>query len=185
MCKFIYKWLVDAKASSYDLGIVKSVNTIDDYNLWNENKINGDKDSERSISFVDFRYYKTSYEGKTIVDIFYKNIHLHVSIGGKEKIYSVRIKAQDDEDLWTLRVDSNGKIDHSHPVNETYEVYVWYQLPILDITTVDGYVYRHGNWDKYVYRTMSDFFQEVNGYTLNSRFNDFYRKGGKEPKQNV
>jgi hypothetical protein len=65
--------------------------------------------------------------------------------------------------------------DFSHTVNEAYEVYVWYLLPILDISKIDGHVYKSGTWDKYVYKRMSDFFASVKGETDTSKFNGYYK----------
>jgi hypothetical protein len=168
MNNFLYKWLVESKSRNYDLYIKNAITIIEKYNLWHSNDYPLTIDDLES----DFSAFKTVTDGKTVVDIFKKNIHIHVSVTEREKIYSIRIKEPGAE--WDFEV-KNGVIDFSHPTNKYYEVYVWYIVPVLDITTSEGYVYKHGSWDKYVYRTMRDFFSDTNDETDSSKFNSFYK----------
>ena len=171
MNNFLYKWLVDNKSRNYDLQIKNAISVIEKYNLWDEYD-SSEFEGGGGILTNDRTAIKTAAEGKTVYNIFKGNVHIHVSITEREKIYSIRLKEPSDEP-WFFET-KDGKTDFSHPKNKTFEVYVWYIVPVLDITTSEGYVYKHGTWDKYVFRTMRDFFSEINNETDSSKFNSFY-----------
>lgn len=188
MCKFIYKWLVENKAAKYEFDISDAIEIMEKYGLFNSLNANVSDDLKK-FTYVggdgaminDVCYFKQVREGCPIYDMFFGNLHIHVNDGEDQKIYSIRIKKQ--EESWVCPIKDN-RIDPSHPTNDNYEVYVWYRVPILDITKVDGYVYHSGSWDKVVYREMFDFFNAVNEETLRSRFNANYRKKKDEKKVN-
>lgn len=177
MFGFVYKWLVEGKAGNYEFGISDAIDILEKYELFDSLRVEnrGDKFSDLGGEAMinDVCYFKQIREDRPIYDMFFGNLHIHVNDGEDQKIYSVRIKKQ--EDNWVCPIN-DGRIDPSHPTNENYEVYVWYRVPILDITKVDGYVYHSGSWNKSVYREMSDFFQAVNEETDHSRFNANYKK---------
>jgi hypothetical protein len=78
------------------------------------------------------------------------------------------------DDNWTFS-EVNGEIDYSHPTNQTYEVFVWYNVPILDFTKCVGYNYKNGSWDKYFYQTLKKFFKDVENVTDKNKFNEYYK----------
>lgn len=184
MCKFVYKWLVDAKlkSSAYIYHIVRAIEVLEKYNLWTTNKYEnfnvadwqGRKLTHRFISDTYFTYFKREDGKKTVYDLFYDNLHIHASVSDKEKIYSIRIKKADEE--WACPIEVDGTINTSHPQNDTFEVYVWYSLPILDFTRVEDDEYRHGNWDKYVYLGMNAFVEEIENNTVTAKFNNEYKR---------
>ena len=97
-----------------------------------------------------------------------------MSVSDTERIYSIRIKKQESE--WVCRYDKFSEtIDFSHPLNDYFEVYVWYSVPVLDVTKANGFVYKHGTWDKYVYKTLNDFFSNIESKTDEYRFNEYYK----------
>lgn len=175
MCKLIYQWLAEAKARNYSISIKSAIKTIEKYGSWDDptdiNKVlpNG------SVSEITGNAnFKRVSEDKEVYDLFYDNLHIHVSVSESEKIYSIRIK--NPHDPWTCPFNAEKMMpDFSHPVNEHYEVYVWYLVPVLDITSAEGDMYKHGTWDKYVYKKMSDFFEKIRGETDTSKFNGYYK----------
>ena len=191
MFNLVFKWLIDSKARNYyQSEIEDAIEVITKYGLWDRmNPMeNGgliqcddpDEENHKARIFLGKNcYFCKAKDDKMIVDIFHKDIHIHASLSETEKIYSVRIKKR--EDVWTFDIESDdSRFDPSHPVNETYEVYVWYLVPILDITKVDGYVYKHGSWDKQVYKEMEEFFESIDAETQNSRFNVNYKMKNKK-----
>jgi hypothetical protein len=118
-------------------------------------------------------YIKKKKDEKDVFDLFFENLHVHISISDNEKIFSIRLKKADD--IWRFK-DDEGNIDFSHPINQTYEVYVWYEVPVLDITKSVGCIYKNGTWDKYFYITVKKFLNNVKGITDNSQFNEAYKQ---------
>ena len=176
MFNFVYKWLSEYRSRSYDLRIKEAIDVIEKYNLWYQ----GDLDSAGgSVLIPDIAYFKVEDGKKTVYDLFYYNLHIHVSASDKEEIFSVRIKSPDGKWL-CLRTDAplDGKMRFitSRPSNSYYEVYVWYHVPVLDLTTANGYIYKHGSWDKYVYQTMENFFEDIDEFKDVSKFNSYYKK---------
>ena len=175
MCKFIYRWLAETKSSTYDLKIKDAINTIEKYGEWDRESSDSVVPCGGTVEIHGNAFFKREKDGKSVYDIFYDNLHIHVSVTETEKIYSIRIKKPDE--YWTCVYDTNSmRSDFSHPINEYYEVYVWYLVPVLDITKSDGYVYKHGTWDKYVYRTMESFFADCRGEMDVSKFNNYYKQ---------
>ena len=123
----------------------------------------------------DCARFKREKGGKTVYDIFFENIHVHVSVSEAERIYSIRVKRP--EQTWVVPFCDTSDLppDFGRPTNEYYEVYVWYNVPVLDITKAEGYVYKHGSWDKYVYKKMLNFFDDAKKETHASKFNDYYK----------
>ena len=180
MFNFVYSWMLNGKSRDYKMCIEEAIDVINNYDLWsvlNDVVTSGSGEFSRDGHIVNFSanfYFRTNREDKTLVDLYYGNLHIHASISEAEKIYSVRIKNRNED--WQIDVDKGP----SHPCNETYEVYVGYLIPILDVSEVDEFRYNHGKWDKYVYITMSDFFEEINKHTIVRRLNDTYKNYKKE-----
>ena len=169
MCKFFYKWLVETKSNRYQENIMSAINTIEKFGEWHtvEKKIG-------SVTIADDYNFKRVKDNKVVYDIFRENLHIHVSVSPTEEIYSVRVK--NPNDFWTFKYDGDkSEPDYGHPTNEYYEVYIWYLVPVLDITTSEGFIYKHGTWDKYVLRKMNSFFGEIRMETNTSRFNSYYK----------
>ena len=174
MRNIFYSFLADAKTGSYNLEIDKSVDIIEKYGLWSPNEVSTD-----SVLVNERDFFKRVEEGKTVYDLYYDSIHIHISNGTQpsEQICSIRVKKQNDAWECPTKFGYDGEkiIDASHPKNDSYEVYVWYDVPVLDVTRAIGYVYKHGNWDKYVYKTMKAFFGTILAETDTSKFNEDYK----------
>lgn len=187
MVNFLYRLLIDTRANTYDSFIREAVKTIEEFGKWDTNDaaaynmITEDAEHlESDEAYVpDETYFKRpTKDGNGVVyDMFMGNLHLHISLRDNEKIYSIRIKRQGENWICPiLDCENGGKIlDSSHPRNKYYEVYVWYTVPVLDITSASGYVYRHGNWDKYIYKSMDKFFRKIKEFTDDSKFNKEYK----------
>ena len=182
MINFFYRLLVDTRINTYDNYIKEAFDVIESYGLWADNRVeNFIKDeavAAEHLVLEDAFIKRPTKDGDGVVyDIFFENLHLHVSLRENEKIYSVRIKHQNDVWLCPVYEGEGGKryVDASHPENNTYEVYVWYSVPVLDITHAVGYVYRHGTWDKYIYKSMNKFFDKIKEHTDDSKFNKDYK----------
>ena len=104
--------------------------------------------------------------------MFFENFHIHISFCEHEKIFSIRLKKSDE--IWRFK-DDEGNVDFSHPINQTYEIYIWYEVPVLDVTKSVGSIYKNGTWDKYFYVTIKKFLRGVNSITDNSQFNESYK----------
>lgn len=160
MRNFIYSILIGSKSRGLDLELEKAIKVLEKYGKFKETP-------EESSMGADFSAFRHEKDGKCIYDIFYYNMHIHASKKPGETIYSIRIK--NDLDKWIIEGN-----DASHPKNKTYEIYVWYDIPVLDITHSWGSLYKHGNWDKYVYKTVCKFLSEVKSITDDSEFNEMY-----------
>ncbi len=177
MCKLIYRWLVDTKSHSYDENIIDAIETIEKFGKWDnpmDLSINSVENGQYELTANGDANFKRERDGKVVYDIFRENLHIHVSRTENEKIYSIRVKIPSDNWTFSYSCDKMGP-DISHPSNEYYEVYISYLLPVLDFTTASGDVYKHGAWDKYVYRKMASFFGEIRSETDVSKFNSYYK----------
>ena len=162
MSNFIYSLLIGSKARALDMELKDAIKVLEKYGKFSD-KVEG------QVLTSDFSAFKHERDEKLIYDIFYYNMHIHTSKKPGETIYSIRIK--NDTDKWII---NDG--DTSHPINKTYEIYVWYDVPVLDITHSWGNLYKHGNWDKYVYKTVRKFLSETKSITDDSEFNEMYDK---------
>lgn len=167
-----YRLIVNGLCNNLDLKLKVAVKTLEEYH-----KFNGPEycsfDNNNVKQFSDDRFIKTIKDNKVLYDMFFENLHIHISQSGNEQIYSIRIKK--DDESWQIKTNSDGN-DYSHLNNDTYEVYVWYEVPVLDITTSIGYLYKNGNWDKYFYNTITRFITSVNNMTDSNKFNEAYKK---------
>jgi hypothetical protein len=90
----------------------------------------------------------------------------------KETVYSIHIKKHGED--WEFNVD-NGNINYSTPVNQTYRIFVTYDVPVLNITRAVGDSYINGTWDKYVYNTIKTLFEIINNKSEIAQFNKNYK----------
>lgn len=167
-----YKLMINGIITNLDLELADCVKTLESYSFFNDNDKLSKVSREKSYDCDGELYVKKVKDNKTVYDLFYKNFHIHISLSDSEKIYSIRLKKNDD--AWMFFSKDND-IDYSHPTNETYEVYVWYEVPVLDITKSIGCLYKNGTWDKYFYKTTNEFIKAVNEITDKAKFNEYYK----------
>lgn len=140
----------------------------DERNVLNTNGVLMDE------SYLDYVVFKDDIDDKTLYNVFYQNIHIRVETSLKESVYSVHLKKQDDP--WMFNMDKKGKYIFTHPQTETIRIFVSYDVPVLNITRAAGISYSHGSWDKYVYHTLDELFDIINGCTEEAKFNKSYNE---------
>lgn len=158
MVNIFNKLALDAKTSNFVFEIKRVISIIEEYNLLH-----------KEFQKENPSYFKKEKDGATLYDFFVDNLHIHVQTSDEEKIYSIRLKFSNEE--WQFSED-----DYSHPLNDTFEVYLNYDIPVLDITRTSGMFYKHGSWDKYVLKTLRSFFHSAKAFTTESKFEMDYRK---------
>lgn len=145
----------------------------------NEYKIIDDfkEGKNTQLEFTDDKKYyvfKNINEDKTSYNIFYDSIHIRLEVSPTEKVYSIHIKKM--EDVWEFSTAQGEEYcDYSHPTNQTYRVYISYDVPVLNITRASGDIYSHGAWDKYVYETINKFIENIDNCTNLAQFNKNYK----------
>lgn len=168
---FFYRWLMLNKSHSLRYELENLIRTIEVYKL-----ISSDEDKNEPIILVgddEFKIFKNTTDVKTSYNIFVGNIHIRMEMSPKESVYSIHLKKQSDD--WTFNADDNGEIVHSTPTNQTYRVFVTYDVPVLNITRAVGDTYVNGTWDKYVYNTIKSLFDNVNNNSELVQFNKNYK----------
>ena len=174
MRKFYYKYLADIKSSTFDEKIRQAIDIIEVQGLWSTDDCL--RHENGAVEIVADRFYKKIIKtDKTVYDLFINDMHIHVSDAKNEVIVSIRIKG--DEGNWTCPCEETD--DFSHPTNRYYEVYVWYIVPVLDVTSATGNMYKHGSWDEYVVKTMAMFTKEITDQTEWSIFNAKFNGRGR------
>ena len=170
---FFYKWLMDSKANGLHFKLEGMIDIINEYNL-----VNGPETNESQIlEFTENEKYfifKKVNSDKTSYNIFYDSLHIRMEVSPREKVYSIHLKKT--EDNWTFDVpDGEEKCDYSHPTNQTFRIYVSYDVPVLNITRAAGDSYTHGAWDKYAFKTINDFTKIIDNCTDSAQFNKNYK----------
>lgn len=166
-----YKFLIENIATELNMKLSKCINTLEQYNYFNDKEKLSAVSKERCFLEQEL-YVKKIKDNKTVYDLFFFNFHIHISLSDNEQIYSIRLKKT--EDSWTF-YSPKEEVDFSHPTNQTYEVFVWYNVPVLDFTKCVGYNYKNGSWDKYFYQTLKKFFKDIENVTDNNKFNEYYK----------
>lgn len=163
---------MNEKANRLYFELENVIEIINEYNLFE----NLENNKNQKIEFTeDKRYYifKNANEDKTSYNIFYDSIHIRLEVSPTEKVYSIHLKKM--EDTWTFSNTEEEVCDYSHPTNQTYRVYVSYDVPVLNITRASGDTYSHGAWDKYVYETIIEFMENIDNCTDSAQFNKNYK----------
>ena len=169
----LYKFLMSSKANGLSFEFENMIDIINQYNL-----VNGPlaKTSQllRTNEEVKYYIYKMVVDDKVSYNIFYDNLHIRMEISSKEKVYSVHLKRQEDD--WGFKKSDDGDFcDYSHPTNQTFRVFVFYDVPVLNITRTKDEIYTNGSWDKYVYNTLKNFLNMINNCTDCAQFNQNYK----------
>jgi hypothetical protein len=63
-------------------------------------------------------------------------------------------------------------------------VFIWYDVPVLDITRAVGDVYQNGSWNKYICQKLDYVTNEVEKVTDLSKFNSMYEESDWEAFKN-
>ena len=171
---FLYKFFMTTKIQTLSNDLEKVIAAANNCNLICSAPI---KDAQclGQDAFIDREYFifKDVVDDKTSYNIFYDNLHIRMEYGKNSQVYSVHIKKPSENWCFNLRDDKS--VDHSHPSTQTFRVYVSYDVPVLDITNVAGSSYIEGNWDKYVYKTLTSFINMIDNLTDATQFNKEYK----------
>lgn len=153
--------------------ITQIINYIEEYGLFSESE--NKKDTIiLSPGKEDYIAFKTEFNKKTYYNIFIGNIHIKLEENEDEQVFTMYIKKEDEK--WEFNFNSHiNNIDWSHPINYTYRIYIWYDVPVLDVTRSSGELYEHGNWDRYVYKTFNKLTEKVQSKTDMAQFNSNYK----------
>lgn len=166
MRKFWYRWAVDVNAKNFTCDIDKCISMIEEMGLLFDNVANHLSTIETKDGTSKPYYIKTIKEDGLVYDLFCGNIQIHVA-KGKEVIYSIRLKKFNEP--WIFENEN-----YSHPKNSTYEVFLSYSIPVLNVTRAIGERYEHGAWDEYVYKKMKKFVRDIDNSQESSIFNVEY-----------
>ena len=167
-----YKLLISNITANLELRLFDAIKVLSEYGGFTDiDKVKFDGDGRLGLISSEL-YVKKNKEDKEIFDLFFENFHIHISFCEHEKIFSIRLKKSDE--IWRFK-DDEGNVDFSHPINQTYEIYIWYEVPVLDVTKSVGSIYKNGTWDKYFYFTIKKFLRDINSITDNSQFNEAYK----------
>lgn len=166
MRKFWYRWAVDMNAKNFTADIDKCISMIEEMGLLFDNVANHLTTIETKDGSSKPYYIKTIKDDGFVYDLFYGNIQIHVA-KGKEVIYSIRLKKFNEP--WIFENEN-----YSQPKNSTYEVFLSYSIPVLNVTRAIGERYEHGAWDEYVYKKMKKFVKDIDNSQESSLFNVEY-----------
>ena len=114
----------------------------------------------------------------TIKDILHENLDIDPADITEESTFeSLNIDSLDMVELVCEledRLDIDlGEFDDSEGI-KTLEVYLTYDIEVLGGLRCNNTIFKDGYWNEYAFKTLSDVEEIINGYTIESRFNDFY-----------
>ena len=111
-----------------------------------------------------------------VVCVFYRNLYINFSSGpgNTNNDQIIRICVKDPDEQWRFKNGADGKIDIIHPENVNAEVYIDYNVSVLNHSRCVGNEYKSGTWNKMFYRTICSFIDTVQGYTEINRIKKAY-----------
>jgi hypothetical protein len=108
----------------------------------------------------------------TVYDIYYKNLYFHIVNSDRSDVYQVFIKQ--DSDYWVL--GKKGKmLDVSNPLTPCVEIYYWFDIETMHERRCSDEAYKKGNWNEYVAKTVNEFEDMVEGFTVESQISNAYK----------
>jgi hypothetical protein len=179
MFRNFYKFLIETKLGGKDL--FDNLNLADKYGKINENSGDLFERSEGKYVFgVDYEsplFFRVDKSTDTYC-CFYENLMFTFFYDGKTKDKITRIYVKSPSDEWTFAQtdDMDAPIDLMHPTNVCAEVYVNYDVSVLQLNRCFGSDYKSGSWNKMFYRTLISFFEKTQGYTELNRIKAAYQK---------
>ena len=192
MRKLFYKWISGSRYMKFHYEIKKALKIIEAYQLYDSDKFHWENINIDDLNGVytisnndkDITICKTVDGQKISYNIFIGNMQIRVENNNAtgESVYSIHIKDNSTQGWCVFR--KNECVDYSHPDRETYRVFIWYDVPVLDITRSVGEVYQNGSWNKYVCQTLDYFATEIEKVTDLSKFNSMYEESDWESFKN-
>ena len=166
MCK-VWGWIASHVCQNFY--IWDSIKILEDYN-----KIQSVPVFDEDVKECDLPegLWAVKDNSGTVYDIYYKNLHFHVVENGKTDIYQLYIKQ--DSDNWVL--GKKGKtLDVSNPLTPCVEVYYWFDIETMHERRCSDESYKKGSWDEYVAKTVLDFKDMVDGFTVETQISNAYK----------
>lgn len=110
------------------------------------------------------------------VDIYYKNMHVGIIDNDKQHIVRISLKKSVDEyeNEWVYK-KNNKSFNVNTPVNETMNVYLYYNVNVMDDRFCENMNYMDGNWNEYVFETLMEIVDMIYGFTQYSQFSKEYK----------
>lgn len=180
MFRNFYKLLVETKLRNNDL--FDNLNLADKYGKIREN-VGGYfiKEGPGYIFSIDeYNAEPVFFKVNSKDDIyccFYENLMFTFFYDNETKDKITRIYVKSPNDAWTFNFDGNvDSMDLLHPTNVCAEVYVNYDVSVLQLDRCFGENYKSGTWNKMFYHTLDSFFEKTQGYTELNRIKVAYQK---------
>ena len=114
--------------------------------------------------------YSSSNNG---LEIYYKNIHISIIDNDKQHIVRVSLKMRNKP--WEFK-RNNKTFNAAIPLTETMNVYLYYNVNVMDDRFCENYNYLDGTWNEYLYKTITEVIDIIYGFTQYSQFSKNYVK---------
>lgn len=170
-----YKVMIETKFGQIDFFEMKKI--AEEYNkvttLVSNDSIDSDNESEDKKSIADdsLQIFSAKNGG---IDIYYENIHISIIDNDKQHIVRISLKPSYDE-CWDFQ-KTNKVVNTSTPLNDTMDVYVYYNVNVMDDRFCENTNYMEGTWNEYVFNAISNIAEEIYGFTQYSKFSKDYAK---------
>lgn len=175
MKNLFYKFAIGAYVPGISGDLERMIDILEEYQLFsNQNNFKGKLEEKDDAGNVIRYAFKTEGEEKTSYNVFAENIHVRMEVTKTGRIYSVHLKMNGDS--WTFNKNENKEYDFSHPQTSELRIYVFYDIPVLDVTRAFGDTFKFGTWNKYVYKTLKNLVSSVDACTDSSKFNNDYKE---------
>ena len=169
--RYYYQLLIESSFKEYNFFEMKKI--AEEYNKVQAfpfgEDYNNDEIEDLDIN-ENMKIYSTNNGG---MDIYYKNTH--ISIIDNDKQHVVRISIKKENDVWVFK-KNNKKFDTTNPITETMNVYLYYNVNVMDDRFCENYNYVSGNWNEYVYNIVTEINDMIYGFTQYSQFSKDYGK---------
>ena len=178
MFREFYRILINARFESNDL--FKYLDLAKSYGKVQENdrsvfvKDATESDWTLSPESPEPIFIKGSADNGTVC-AFFENMFILFSVNEKTDDRIIRIYLKRPEDQWIFTDADEGKVCVVKPKNVCAEVYINYDVNVLDLNRCHGEEYLSGTWNKAFYRSLTAFMRSVEGFTEVNRIKRAYK----------
>jgi hypothetical protein len=85
------------------------------------------------------------------------------------------VSIKKENDAWVFK-KNNKTFNTANPITETMNIYLYYNVNVMDDRFCENSNYLDGNWNEYVYNTLIDINDMIYGFTQYSQFSKDYSK---------
>ena len=168
---YYYHILIESKISKIDFFELKKI--AEEYNKVQAFPVGEDYENDE-IEDADIDHVMKIYSANNGgADIYYKNVH--VSIIDNDKQHIIRVSIKKENDVWVFK-KNNKTFNTANPITETMNIYLYYNVNVMDDRFCENSNYIDGNWNEYVYNTLIDINDMIYGFTQYSQFSKDYSK---------